>query len=57
MAIREILQLGHPGLREVARHVENPAALEIQALLRDLADTLAHWRKATGEGLRRRNLA
>jgi peptide deformylase len=50
MAVRTVLQLGDPGLREVAQRVENPAAPEIHALVGDLADTLAHWRKATGYG-------
>jgi peptide deformylase len=50
MAVRTVLQLGDPGLREVAKRVENPAAPEVRALMEDLADTLAHWRKATGYG-------
>ena len=50
MAIRTILQLGDPGLREVAREVNDPAAPEICALVEDLADTLAFWRKSTGYG-------
>jgi len=50
MAVRTVLQLGDPGLREVARSVENPAAPEIRALVEDLADTLAYWRKTTGYG-------
>ena len=50
MAIRTVLQLGDPGLREVTKPVENPAAAEIRALVQDLGDTLAHWRKATGYG-------
>jgi peptide deformylase len=50
MAIRTVLQLGDPRLREVAKHVENPAAPEILRLVEDLADTLAHWRKTTGYG-------
>src|SRR5437870_8427438 len=50
MAIRAILQLGDPGLREVAKRVENPAAPEILALVEDLADTLAYWRNTTGYG-------
>lgn len=50
MAIRNILQLGDPGLREIARRVENPGAPEILALVEDLADTLAYWRKMTGYG-------
>jgi len=50
MAIRTVLQLGDPGLREVARPVENPTAPEISSLVQDLGDTLAHWRKTTGYG-------
>jgi peptide deformylase len=50
MAVRTVLQLGDPGLREVAKRVENPAAPEIRALVEDLADTLAYWRKTTGYG-------
>jgi peptide deformylase len=50
MAIRTVLQLGDPGLREVAKPVGNLAAPEIRALMQDLGDTLAHWRKATGYG-------
>ncbi len=50
MAIRTVLQLGDPGLREIAKDVEDPAAPEIRALVEDLSDTLAHWRKTTGYG-------
>src|SRR4029077_17331162 len=50
MAVRTVIQLGDPGLREVAKRVENPAAPEIRALVEDLADTLAYWRKTTGYG-------
>jgi peptide deformylase len=50
VAIRTILQLGDPRLREVAKRVENPAAVEMRALVEDLADTLAYWRKSTGYG-------
>jgi len=50
MAIRTLLQLGNPGLREVAKKVEDPAAPAIRALVEDLADTLALWRKTTGYG-------
>jgi peptide deformylase len=50
MAIRTILQLGHPGLREVAKGVSDPAATGIRALVDDLSDTLAYWRKTTGYG-------
>jgi peptide deformylase len=40
MAVRTVLQLGDPGLREVAKPVENPAAPEIRALVEDLIDHL-----------------
>jgi peptide deformylase len=50
MAVKSILQLGDPRLREVALPVEDPSAPEVAALVKDLADTLAHWRAATGYG-------
>jgi len=50
VAVRTILQLGDPGLREVCERVANPASSEIRALLADLADTLAYWRANTGYG-------
>lgn len=50
MALRTVLQLGDPELRAIARRVAEPAATEIRALVEDLADTLAHWRKTTGYG-------
>ena len=50
MAIQTVLQLGDPRLREIAAPVANPRALEIAALVKDLADTLAHWRATTGYG-------
>jgi peptide deformylase len=50
VAIRTLLQLGDPGLREIARSVEDPNAPEIRALVQDLSDTLAHWKKTTGYG-------
>jgi peptide deformylase len=50
VAIRTVLQLGDPGLREVAKQVADPTAAEIRTLVQDLADTLAHWRKTTGYG-------
>ncbi|HTV58625.1 MAG TPA: peptide deformylase [Verrucomicrobiae bacterium] len=50
MAVRTILQLGDPGLREVAQRVADARAGEIRELVADLADTLAHWRRATGYG-------
>lgn len=50
MAIRDVLQLGDPKLREIAARVTDPTSPEIRALVQDLADTLAHWRKTTGYG-------
>jgi peptide deformylase len=50
MSVRTVLQLGDPGLREVAKQVEDPAAPEIRRLVEDLADTLAFWREKTGYG-------
>jgi peptide deformylase len=50
MAIRTVLQLGDPGLREIAHPVQDAAAPAIRDLIQDLADTLAHWRKTTGYG-------
>ncbi len=50
MAIREILQLGNPLLREKCSAVAEPGSPEIEGLIRDLADTLAHWRAETGYG-------
>jgi peptide deformylase len=44
------LQLGDPGLREVAARVVDPTSTEIRLLVADLADTLAHWRASTGYG-------
>jgi peptide deformylase len=50
MAVKSILQLGDPRLRQVAMLVEDPCAPEVAALITDLADTLAHWRANTGYG-------
>jgi peptide deformylase len=50
MAIREVLQLGNPKLREIARRVADPTAGEIRGLVEDLADTLLYWRTSTGYG-------
>ena len=50
MPICPILQLGDPLLREKSLPVEDPTAREIHELVRDLADTLAHWRATTGYG-------
>jgi peptide deformylase len=50
MAVRTVLQLGDPGLREICAPVADPRAPEIAAVVTDLADTLAHWRAETGYG-------
>jgi peptide deformylase len=50
MAIQTVLQLGDPKLREVAAPVTDARSPEIAALVRDLADTLAHWQATTGYG-------
>ena len=48
MAILKIARMGHPVLRERAREIENPAALEIQTLIRDMVETMED---ADGAGL------
>ena len=50
MAVRTVLQLGDPGLREIAKRVEDSAAGEIGKLVEDLSDTLAFWLETTGYG-------
>ena len=50
MPVREVLQLGDPTLREVAEPVQDPGSPEVAALITDLRDTLAHWRRTTGYG-------
>ncbi len=50
MPVRPILQLGDPLLRQKSFSVEDPTAQDVHDLVRDLADTLAHWRATTGYG-------
>lgn len=50
MAIRPVLQLGNPLLREKCVNVDDPSAPEIRDLIRDMKDTLAFWRSSTGYG-------
>lgn len=50
MAVRTVLQLGDPKLREVALPVNEPASPEIRTLIDDLKDTLTYWRANTGYG-------
>jgi peptide deformylase len=42
MAIREVLRMGHPVLRQVARPVERFGTPELAQLLADMKDTMAH---------------
>src|SRR5215472_91780 len=50
MAIQTVLQLGNPLLRKKSSPVVDPSSGETRDLVRDLADTLAHWRVETGYG-------
>lgn len=50
MAIREVLQLGDPRLREACSAVDDPASGEVALVLTDLQDTLRHWRETTTYG-------
>ncbi|HEY6387498.1 MAG TPA: peptide deformylase [Candidatus Acidoferrum sp.] len=50
MAIRTVLQLGDPGLRKIAKRVDDPTSPAIRALVLDLSDTLAYWKSTTGYG-------
>ena len=42
MAIRDVLRMGHPVLRERAKPVEKFGTPELRALLQDMKDTMAH---------------
>lgn len=48
MAIRKIARMGHPILRGVAKPVPDPTAPEVQALVRDMIETMID---ANGAGL------
>lgn len=50
MAVRKVLQLGDPVLREACKEVEDASTPEIRTLVEDLQDTLAFWRETTGYG-------
>jgi peptide deformylase len=50
MSVRTLLQLGDPVLREICAPVADPKSTEVAAVVRDLHDTLAHWRNTTGYG-------
>ena len=42
MAVRDVLRMGHPVLRERAKPVEAFGTAELRALLQDMQDTMAH---------------
>jgi peptide deformylase len=42
MAIREVLRMGHPVLRQVARPVERFGTAELERLVADMKDTMAY---------------
>jgi len=48
MAILKIARMGHPVLRQVAKSVEDPAAPQIRALIRNMVETM---QDANGAGL------
>jgi peptide deformylase len=50
MSRREILQLGNPALWQVSQRVEDVLSAETESVIRDLNDTLAGFREATGFG-------
>ena len=50
MPVRRVLQLGDPVLRERCGAVADPTSQDVRDLVRNLADTLAHWRAETGYG-------
>jgi peptide deformylase len=50
MPEKEILQLGNPALLQKSLFVEDVAPSSVQSVIRDLSDTLAAFRNATGFG-------
>lgn len=50
MAIRKILQLGDPLLREICEVVPDPRAVEVSQIAEDLIDTVTHSFSTTGYG-------
>ena len=50
MAVKPIVELGNPLLRQVSESVADPTSPETAALVADLADTLADFRRRTGYG-------
>jgi len=50
MPIRDVLRLGNPTLRQRCAPVSDPTSERVASTIKDLADTLAHWRATTGYG-------
>jgi peptide deformylase len=50
MAVRKVLQLGNPILRENSALVAEPGSADVAGLISDLAETLSYWRATTGYG-------
>jgi peptide deformylase len=50
MAVREILLLGNPLLRERCRRVRSADTSSVQSIINDLRDTLQHFRSQRGFG-------
>jgi peptide deformylase len=50
MAVREILQLGHPALWQIAESVVKVDSSEVVGIINDLSDTLADFRARYGFG-------
>ncbi len=50
MPVRDILQLGNPVLRQIARPVDEPDGERVRALAGDLRETLLEHRSHTGYG-------
>jgi peptide deformylase len=50
MAVKTIMRLGHPALRADCRRVRDFGSLELDDLIRDLADTLSDFKQTHGFG-------
>ncbi len=48
--VREIIQLGHPTLREISREIADPGSAEVRRVLADLRDTLHDFQRRQGFG-------
>ncbi|MDP2857648.1 MAG: peptide deformylase [Bacillota bacterium] len=48
--IRQIVEAGDPVLRSMSSHIDDPSAMEVRELARDMADTLKDFQKRTGYG-------